>query len=193
MKTLIFKIVGETPLVMHSGDLADPLNPIVRQMAQVSAKRKKVDADHEELARLEWYGSLYIKEGKIIVPGANLEAMLLGRGGAARSQRMGPQARAGLFVPDDAVLEYDGPQELDELWKDENFRLRVKARIGASSVIRTRPKFDNWSLTFRVLYDPDILNEDTIKEWMEIASFQVGLGDWRPRYGRFKVVEVTED
>lgn len=193
MQKLTFRIEGETPLLMHSGRLADPLDPIVRQMKHVSGKRAKTEADFEQLARLEWTGSLYVNaDGRVIIPGANLEAMLIGRGGAARKQKMGPQAKAGLWIPDDSLLEYDGPEDLEELWEDERFRLRAKARIGQSSVIRTRPKFDKWACEFTVVYDPDLVDADVVREWVEIASFQVGLLDWRPRFGRFNVTQVSK-
>lgn len=194
MKKLTFRIEGETPLLMSNGRLADPLDPIVRQMKHISGKSKKTEADHEQLADLEWTGSLYTNgNGQLIIPGANLEAMLIGRNGAARKQRMGPQAKAGLWVPDDSVLEYDGSKDLDKLRKDDKFRLRAKARVGQASVIRTRPKFDQWACEFTVVYDPDLIDQDTLEEWVEIASFQVGLCDWRPRFGRFKVVSMAEE
>lgn len=185
MESLKFRITGVAPLIMHSGLLADPLNKYTRAIKKISANRKKVDADFEDMARLEWYGSLYLKDGVPCLPGNNLEAALIGRGSAARSQKMGKQAAAALIVPDDYPLEYDGPKDIDELWKDERFRLVSKVRIGTASVMRTRPFFKEWAAIVEVLYVPTSLNEDHICQWMEIAGRQVGLCDWRPKYGRF--------
>jgi len=38
------------------------------------------------------------------------------------------------------------------------------------------------------MYNPDIINADDVNLWMEIAGAEVGLMDWRPKYGRFEIV-----
>ena len=63
MKTMKIKITGIRPLILHNGLLADPTNPIVLQQKAITAKKaKKTDADNLELARLEWFGGLYLSE-----------------------------------------------------------------------------------------------------------------------------------
>ena len=49
-QTLRFKFISVAPLLCHNGQLADPLNDLVRQMKKISGKREKTDADLEELA-----------------------------------------------------------------------------------------------------------------------------------------------
>lgn len=182
-----FRIVGESPLLMHNGQLADPLNEIARKMKAVSSKRKKVDADQEEMARLEWYGGLYLDGGRPCIPAENLEAALIGKGSAARKEKMGKQAESALFVPNNAVLEYDGPADLEKLWKHGGFTSRQKVKVQTNSVMRTRPIFPEWSATVEITYNPDLLNAEDIKRWMVVAGEQVGLMERRPRNGRFSV------
>jgi hypothetical protein len=169
---------------MHNGQLSDPLNPFSKSLAELHSKRKKTDADHLELARREFFGSLYIANGAPCIPSEMLEAMLVA---AAKKERMGAQAKAGLIVERNAPLDYDGPRDPKELWADERFRLRVSARVGQNRVQRTRPRFDNWSLKFEISYLPDLLNEKHVSGFVKIAGEQIGLGDWRPRFGRFTV------
>jgi len=190
MKKLRFRIIGESPLVMHNGRLADPLDSISRKMKEVSSKRKKVDADHEELARLEWHGGLYLDEGRPCIPAENLEAALSGKGGAARKEKMGKQAEAAMFLPGNALLEYEGPTDIDKLWADERFRLRVKVKVQANAVMRTRPIFREWAASFDVAFDADLVNEEDVGRWVKVAGEVVGIGDWRPRFGRFRVESV---
>jgi len=192
VKKLQFRITGIAPLIMHNGMLADPLNPTARRISEIAAKRKKVDADHEEMARLEWYGSLYLKDNKPCIPAHVLEGALIGKGGAARKVKMGKQAAAALLVEDDTPLEYDGSEDIDALWEDGSYVIRAAVRVGPAKVMRTRPKFDEWATTFNILYDPDFLNRENIEQWVEVAGEQVGLMDWRPRFGRFKVESVEE-
>jgi len=159
-------------------------------MKEISSKRKKVDADYEEMARLEWLGSLYLYNGEPCIPGYVLEGALIGKGGAARKQREGKQAAAGLFVLDDCPLEYDGPRDPHELWKWEEFRLIRLVSVNTSKVVRTRPFFKEWAANVEVTYNPDFVNADSVRLWMDIAGHEVGIMDWRPRSGLFSVEEL---
>ena len=124
-ENLKFRLTGVAPLIMHNGRMADPRDQYARAMKEISSKRKKVDADFEEMARLEWMGGLYLSDGAPCIPDYVLEAALIGRGGAARSQKMGKEAAAGMFVMKNFPLEYNGPKDPTELWEVEEFRRGV--------------------------------------------------------------------
>jgi hypothetical protein len=183
---LTVTLTGTAPCVMHNGQLSDPLNKYSRAIKEITGKRKKTDADHEETARLEWIGSLYVNEkGQVVWPSENIVSML---SAAARKRKEGQQAKSAILCDGDFVLEYPGAKkDVNELWKDENFRLRVSVRVSQARVMRTRPIFRNWKLTTTVQYDPDLVNKKTVMEWFEIAGQQIGLSDWRPKFGRFVV------
>jgi hypothetical protein len=183
-QTLSFLIKSVSPLLMHNGQLSDPLSPASRSLKEVHAKRKKTDADILELSRREFFGGLYMSNGRPCIPGEMIESMLLG---AAKKERMGVQAKAGLIVDGFPPLEYDGPKDPQKLWEDERFWMRTSARVGTSRVQRTRPRFDEWSLQFDVKFLPSLLNAKDVRGFVELAGEQVGLGDWRPRFGRFMV------
>ena len=183
-KKLNFKITGVAPLLMHNGQLADPANDFSKKMRKVSSKRDKTDADFEELARLEWYGSLYLDDGKPCLPGEILEAAFVG---AAKKQKKGKQAQAGIFCPGSYPLIYDGSRKPEELWEDPKYRYKVGARVQQNRVMRTRPIFREWSCKIQVQYDDSLLNEEEVKHIVTVTGEIVGVGDWRPKYGRFKV------
>jgi hypothetical protein len=63
------RITGAAPLILHNVQLADPLNAYAKEMKKISGKRRKTDADLEELARFEWHGSLYVSQGQVVIPG----------------------------------------------------------------------------------------------------------------------------
>jgi len=88
-------------------------------------------------------------------------------------------------LPPDALIEYEGPKDVDELWKDEDFRLRCKVNVNGSSVIRTRPIVSEWTAEVEVLYLPELINREDVIQWMHIAGSESGLMDWRPKFGRF--------
>jgi hypothetical protein len=174
--------------ICHNGQLADPLNDIARQMKKISSKRDKTDADLEELARLEWHGSLYLDGNQQpCLSGEMLEAAFVQ---AAKRQKRGKQAQAGIMCPSNYPLEYDGPSHLDELWQLPEFRLTVGVRVKSNRVMRTRPRFLTWAATIEVQYDPTLLNENEVREIVRRTGSEIGLGDWRPRFGRFQVEDV---
>ena len=54
LSSLTFRCVGIAPLLMHNGSLANPLNPKVKEMKEITSLRKKTDENHLELQRLEF-------------------------------------------------------------------------------------------------------------------------------------------
>ena len=186
-RTFRCRIISVSPLLMHNGQLADPLDPHAKAMAQVSGKRKKTEADYAQLADLEFRGSLYLSRGAPCIPAEMMEACLFR---AAAQQRNSSKAKAGLVVRDDLRLEYDGPPDPQALCADPRFRLRCGVRVGTSRVMRTRPRFPDWAADLVVDYLPSLLNEHDVRRFAVVAGEQVGLGDWRPRFGRFLVNEA---
>lgn len=183
-RSLSLRIVGVAPLVMHSGQLANPLSPQAKELRKISKKRAKTDADHEFLSRVEWNGGLWLSGGVPCIPGESIEACFVQ---AARKSKRGVIARAGMISPQNWPLEYDGPHDLNKLWEDESFRLIAGVRVGQARVMRTRPIFRKWAARVTFEYLDDQMDESDILDILRVAGRIVGLGDWRPRYGRFEI------
>ena len=173
---------------MHNAQLADPLNPHAQAIKKISGKRNKTEADHEELGRLEWLGSLYLAGGEPCIPGEIVEAALIE---GAKKIKRGPQARAGIICDRMFPLDYEGPRDPNELWLDERFRLRAGVRVQRNRVIRTRPIFRDWAADLAIDYLPSLLNESEVRDILITVGQVVGIGDWRPRFGRFTVAEAA--
>ena len=63
-------------------------------------------------------------------------------------------------------------------------------RIGRARVVRSRPHLPNWSLTFAVqLIDADAVPGEVLNSILVAAGQSVGIGDYRPRFGRFSVTK----
>jgi hypothetical protein len=181
---LSFRLRSVSPLLMHSGQLADPLNPHTKAMKAISGKRKKTEADFAQLAKLEWFGSLYLHDGAPCLPGEVIEAGLIE---AARKMRRGQEAKAGIISDGFFALDYDGPRDPEALWADIRFRFSTGVRVQRNRVIRTRPRFDEWTATVEVDYLPDQLNPAEVTDMMRTLGRIIGIGDWRPRFGRFEL------
>jgi len=189
LESVMFTVKGISPLIMHNGQTADPLNQYSKAIKKITAKRKKTDADYEKLSELEWYAGLYVNDdGRVIVPGDCLTAMLRD---AAKKQRLGKLFSSAVFCDDDALLEYEGPKKTDKMFQSGKFTSRMLVRVTTAKVLRTRPIFKDWSTTFEVKYYPTEINIDQVKEAVETAGRVIGLGDYRPRFGRFEIVETS--
>ena len=186
--TLTYEITGVCPLLMHNGRLANPLDPFAKEMSKLSCKRPKVEADYEQMARLEWRGGLYLHEGKPALPGEMLEAAVCE--GAKRS-RKGKAAKAAVFCDQPATLSYDGPTDPDKLWDDPAFRLTCGVRVQRNRVMRTRPHFADWSARFDLTVLDEELEPESVTTFLAAAGRYVGIGDFRPKFGRFSVLRVA--
>ena len=179
---------GVSPLLCHNGQTADPRNTYAKAMKAVSSKRKKTDADFDELARLEWLAGIYRSADDLVIPDYVIESAMIA--GAKKSKR-GPQAKCGLFFTEHALLEFDGkPDAINDdtlagMFESGQFTHTIGVRVGMAKVMRTRPVFRNWSCIAMAQYDPDVLNLRDIEEIAADAGKLVGIGDWRPKHGRF--------
>jgi hypothetical protein len=183
-KPAIYHLTSSAPILLHNGQTADPLSKWSKALKQISSKRAKTDADYEELAHIEFLAGLYMAADGPVLPPKMISSMLVA---AAKKVKEGQVAKSGAFCLDPVRLEYIGPRTADELWADENFRFAAIVRIGTNRISRTRPIFNVWSADVTLHIEDTLVNIARVDEWMRIAGTQIGLGDWRPQYGRFTV------
>lgn len=182
-------IKGVCPMLMHNARLSNPLDPIARDIKKISAKRNKSEDDYMEMARLEFHGGLYYDpESGPYMPADNIYRACLD---AARKRKLGPKVETGVIVLSNVnPVDYTGPREPDALWNETAFRHQHSVKVNKARVIRTRPVFHEWATSAIVYLDTQIIDLADFKQIVEIAGSLVGLGNWRPRYGRFEG-EVT--
>lgn len=180
--TVQYRLTSSVPLIMHNGQTADPTNHFAKEIKQISGKRNKTDADYEEMARIEFLAGLYVTKDGPVIPSKVIDGVLIA---AAKKSREGTIAKSGAFCPEHAALEYDGPRTPEALWDDERFRFSAIVRIRSARINRMRPIFASWSCTVPVSYEDTLINLRQVDDWMAIAGTQIGIGDWRPKYGRF--------
>ena len=178
------RLIGVAPLLMRSGRLADPLDPHSIALQRSTSKRLKTIADHQMIARLEWRGSLWLAEGRPCVPAEAVEAALVAAG---KTLRCGSLVRSAVVVSESPALSYVGPESVEDLYEAGGFVHRCGVRIGTKRLMRTRPMFSDWSLVVSLSYLPPLIDGDTLLEIATLAGRLVGLGDFRPRFGRFRV------
>jgi hypothetical protein len=196
LPTVQIRFQGVSPLLCHNGQTADPRNAYSKAMKGISGKRKKTDSDYDELARLEWLAGLYRVDGDLVIPDYVIESAMIG--GAKKSKR-GPQAKCGLFFTEHASLLFEGkPDVIDdetlaEMFASSIFTHTVGVKVGMAKIMRTRPMFRHWRINATAQYDPDVLNIGDVAEIAADAGKLVGLGDWRPKHGRFEAEVIPAE
>ena len=188
MENIKVRITGTRPLLMHAATGADPLNPLTKAHKLLTSKRKKTDDDQEQIAKSEWRMSLYWNEelGPYI-PDASLEASVIQ---GAKLRKLGTTFKRGFEVIDTEMkLEYDGPRDILRMWSNGFYDAR-SVKVSQARIIRDRPMFKNWSFEATIMYDETILDKQTILDCLQDAGEYCGIGDYRPKFGRYSVEEV---
>ncbi|SLD35244.1 hypothetical protein [Mycobacteroides abscessus] len=188
MKQFTIEIRGINPLLMHNSRLSDEFDPIVKAIKKITAKKtKQTEDDRWEKRRLEFLGSLYFDETVgPYMPGLNIEQCLLH---AARMTKNGKDIERGLRITSDInPIAYDGPRDLDGLWDKGNAAHvhNASVKVQRARIIRTRPVFRQWATVAEGMFDPEILDFESLLSFGEKAGQYIGLGDWRPRFGTFE-------
>ncbi len=176
---------GVSPLLQHNPRMVDPEFALNREIKTLTAKRKKTDEDLQQIERLEWYGGLYEQGGIVVEPTAKVRKCLVN---TAKIQKLGKGIERTLsfttmFVP----LVYDGPQDIDELFRDGRFHSRLSVGISQKRVMRVRPQFFPWAMEVEGIFITDAgVNFDELQRIVELAGQVEGIGDNRVNgYGRF--------
>lgn len=192
MKTLKLKLTGIRPLLMHNGRLADPTDPHTKALKDQTKIKTKTDEVFETIAKLEWEGGLYwSEESGPFIPGDNIERCIqLG----AQKNKDGKKVQAAVFCAEQEIpIQYDGPREVKKMWEDTRFRLTKGVGVNGNRVMRTRPMIPTgWAATVQLEYDETVIEERSLVSAAVQAGALVGIGDWRPKFGRF-TVEIVEN
>lgn len=178
-------LVGVAPLLMHNVQLADPLNPVAQELKRLTKKRNKTEEDIFAIRKVEWLGGLYRDvDGTIGIPSDNILALVIH---GARKRKLGKDAAAGVFDAQPFYpLQYKGPRDPERLYESAGFvDYRGAVPRGQGRVMRARPRFSDWKLPIQLAVNTDVIDVESVLLALETAGDVVGLGDWRPRFGRF--------
>jgi len=189
MQTTTVRIKGTAPLLMHNGQLADPMNEMTRALSEAvkNAKKAKTDAAYATMQKAEFMGGLYLNEKlEPCIPGEVLEGTICE---GAKKFKQGKDVKAGLMVVGNFPLIYKGPRDPEKMWKTGAFHKTLGVIIGRNRVMRTRPMFVGWEVEFAVTFNEELINPKDVLKFLRKSGAEVGIGDYRPRYGRFEVVE----
>lgn len=178
------ELTGITPLVCHNIALADPDNPIVQEIATYTAKRKKTEDDRRAIERLEWYGGLYVEDGRPVIPTGNIRKAFVNAGKISKQGTM--VTRALNFTSLNVPIAHGGPDDIDLLFKDAAYHNRAAVGISGKRTMRVRPQFPTWAVVADAVLLDDVMDLADLVRVAERAGQAEGMADNRVNgYGRF--------
>jgi hypothetical protein len=188
--TVTVEITGVAPLLMHR------YIPGTSEKSQPGKRRVK-DATYWKEIENEWRnGAYWNDELGLYIPSMNIEACFkeagrkvsAGKGNAT----MGKAIEGGFFI-DASKVQLIPPEPIKDLDEIETkdwilcVGCRVPPRTGARVDRRRVMIPPGWKLKFEATVDPDQVNPQAFEAAAEKAG-KVGIGDWRPKFGRFEAV-----
>lgn len=132
---------------------------------------------------------LYLADGKICQPASHIERAIVQTASqykiVGRGKKTYKDAAKTIFVEPDMLVH--------KIQKWEPFSASVVIPTTKGRVMRIRPRLPKWELDFTLNFDGKLLPEEVVKQILENAGVTVGIGDWRPRCGRFMVTRFVAE
>lgn len=175
MKRIEIEITGVAPLLQHRFDTEN-------HGENKSKSKKKVYNPTEEAEKC-----LYKNEDGIYQPSEHIFQSMIRASTDFKfegKKTYKDVITSGIVVsPEEIPLIIELPYEID-------------ARgvvIQRARVVRWRPRFNKWKLQFTIdILDDENISVPVVKEILEKAGATKGIGDYRPRFGRFMVTSFKE-
>jgi len=176
MKTVDIEITGIAPLLQHRFATEE-------HGENTSKSKKKVYNPKEEAEKC-----LYKNEkGEIYQPAEHIFQSMVR---AAVDFKFEKKRTYKDVITSGIVVQ---PEEIP-LITEEQYEIDARgAVIQRARVVRWRPRFNKWKLKFNIdILDDQNISVPTLKEILERAGTTKGIGDYRPRFGRFMITAFKE-
>lgn len=182
------KIKGIVPLLMarfpeeewEFGQPAPKPVPLTKEEAfEISKYKLEKDALDKEGNVTSKAGTLYCPSAHIIGAMVKAGARVVVKGRLTYSEI----AKGATFIFPEQIPHLIQKVEID--WRPGNNGVGAKK----VKIMIARARLEKWELAFRLSCFDDRAVEGKLKQVLEIAGGYIGIGSYRPRYGRFEIVE----
>ena len=162
------KVKGIAPLLM---------NKFVEEQSGESKRGKKVYVPEEEAEKKTYRTD----DGKLYLPSTHFKASMVKASSDFKMtgrKTYKDYVKAGIFIETKEIV-------LDQ----QEYEIHAEpVVIQRARVMSWRPKFKEWSCSFVIEIVDEMINQTTLKEILSMAGKYKAVGDYRPEYGRFKIV-----
>lgn len=172
------EVTGVCPILFHRWN--DEAVVAKSQAARGSTARKTDDVES-----YVWRMKEGDPKSDIAVPGEYLRMAIVKASGYTRDPRAPRRAGTDLYKAGVAVLT-----ERASIGKNHwDYLDRRRATVQRAGITRVRPAFmDGWKAKFLLQVNlPEFIGEQDLYAILTVAGKAVGLGDFRPQYGRFAI------
>jgi hypothetical protein len=178
MKEINVSIKGVAPLLQHKLGLE-----VESQMASKTKKRDgQAKGDNPE-------DYLYVVGGKIVQPSEHIVQAIIKRLSNYKIQGKGKKTYKEMGVGSLGITpEYIVHK--NQTWIPDVRTVVIPATKGRT--LRIRPRFESWELDFTLQLFNEDMPVEVIKSALDDAGREGGIGDYRPRFGRFIVTSFKE-
>lgn len=176
MKSVNIEITGIAPLLHHRFQTEN-------HGENASKSKKKVYDPKEEAENCLYRNSA----GEIYQPAEHIfQAMVKG---AVAYKFEGKKTYKDVITSGIAISPEDIP-----LITEQDYEIDARpVVIQRSRVVRWRPRFNEWKVRFTIdILDDENISVPILKDILETAGKTKGIGDYRPRFGRFMVSKFEE-
>ena len=172
--TVTVRIEGASAMLFHRWNC----EAVAAKAAAAKGSRTKKSDDIESYV-------YRTDDGQLAIPGEYLRQAIIHAAKFRQDPRSPRKSAMDLFKAAVVPLTELAPLGTDR-WDYEDTRRVVIQRNGVS---RTRPAMKaGWSATFRLMVNlPEYVDATLLNEVIQMAGRLVGVGDFRPTYGRFNV------
>lgn len=179
MKTIEITITGVTPLLMNK------FTDAAQQKATGGTTVSLVGDRGTPYEQAE--AVIYTDEdGCIGIPQPNLFRSILDAGKYFKAGRSKVTTQKSSLIPacltiHEVFIPLQGEMDVDTrklLWSVDTRPVRIPSTGGR--ILRHRPIFHEWEISFTVELDTEIISEKLLREIVDAAGKRIGLGDYRP-------------
>lgn len=195
MYTINILIKGTSALLQHAFGQTQ-LN-VLRE----AAKKQTGVFDYS----MEWLNTMYVtKDGYLYQPATHVEGAIQRAASAFKVKGKGGKTwqdafKAYVYIRPDEIIHLREGEPVrapgEELLRKPTEYLSVsmmRVKVQRAAVVRSRLQIaPGWELKFSVRVHDEQVRPEVIKAVLDEAGHAVGIGDYRPRFGRFTVEEFV--
>lgn len=140
-----------------------------------------------------WHRKAYYdKENNLILPDTYITGSLR-RGafssGVQLNKKQGKKTISKGFVDGNLLIDVSPIIQTESELKP--FDCNVK--IGTSTIMTIRPMIEKgWKVKFNIIDLNESFSKEELKNLFDYCGKFIGVGDWRPKYGRYSIISIKE-
>ena len=211
LKIIEVQIQGTTDLLLHSSAGMNPKNQVNKTIEPIKNRKGKAKTEYvlASMEKADWLNSgVWGTEGRCYLQGEDFifegysnpavptEYLIRSVQEAAKASKMGKQVSQSVTPADDELifLDYEGTKDASEMWEDPYGRFVDcrSVRIGTSKIMRNRVRIPSgYTGAASLLIDTSLIDIDSVKNFIIDAGRRIGIGDFRVKFGKFKVLQFN--